>query len=98
MQPTHAPAADPELRPAPRKDFLAPPELIPSLLMAWDFCSSYRQGNHPCMGTSLLSRSTCRFKQLSCQFLLRIFPAFNFVEGPWDIDHTGRGVVKSAQL
>ena len=42
-QPTYAPAADPEERPLPRKDFLAPQELVPGLLMTWDFCSTYRQ-------------------------------------------------------
>ena len=41
-QATHAPRADPEQRPVPRRDFLAPQELVPGLLMAWDFCSSYR--------------------------------------------------------
>ena len=41
-QATHAPSADPEQRPVPRRDFLAPQELVPGLLMAWDFCSSYR--------------------------------------------------------
>ena len=45
-QPTHAPAADSEQRPLPRKDFSAPQELVPGLLMAWDFCSTYRQSCH----------------------------------------------------
>ena len=39
---THAPPADPSARPAPKEDFTAPPELVPGVLMAWDFCSTYR--------------------------------------------------------
>ena len=39
---THAPPADAGARPPPRRDFLAPPQLLPGILMAWDFCSTYR--------------------------------------------------------
>lgn len=37
-----APPADPALRPPPRTDFLSPPHLLPRVLMAWDFCQTYR--------------------------------------------------------
>ncbi len=39
---THARPADPERRPRPRADFLAAQPLLPGILMAWDFCSTYR--------------------------------------------------------
>ena len=40
---THAPPADIDARPPPRRDFIAPPPLLPGILMAWDFCSTYRR-------------------------------------------------------
>ena len=39
---THARPADPKRRPQPASDFLAPQPLLPGILMAWDFCSTYR--------------------------------------------------------
>ena len=39
---THARPADPKRRPAPAGDFLAPQPLLPGILMAWDFCNTYR--------------------------------------------------------
>ena len=37
-----APAADIATRPQPHSDFVSAPDLLPSLLMVWDFCQSYR--------------------------------------------------------
>ena len=80
-QPTCAPAADPEQRPLPRKDFSTPQDLVPGLLMAWDFCSTYRQGSNRkplslCLGHGLL----CLILQCKahhawlCRALLRLPP------------------------
>ena len=39
---TGAPAADPRARPIPCMHFDAAPQLLPGVLMVWDFCHRYR--------------------------------------------------------
>ena len=39
---TGAPAANPRTWPRPLAGFSAPPELLPGVLMVWDFCHRYR--------------------------------------------------------
>ena len=39
---TGAPAADPRARPVPCMHFDAAPQLLPGVLMVWDFCHRYR--------------------------------------------------------
>jgi hypothetical protein len=60
---THASPADPAARPPAREDFTAPPELLPGILMAWDFCSSYR-----CRPLNILL-TTSRFQPFSQRFM-----------------------------
>ncbi len=45
-----APPADPAAAPAPAGAFDAPDALLPGVLMAWDFCHSYRRAaGLPCL-------------------------------------------------